>query len=136
MTGTNYRITRYADVLLMAAEAYNRKSSPDDAKALEYINMVRERAQLQDLNSTGDALFEDIKTERRLELAFEFVRYQDLIRWGDAYEILADQGKLIPKGDGTYYSNPDAGFTEKNWLLPFPDSEISVNMNLVQNPGW
>jgi len=134
--GTNYRITRYADVLLMVAEAYNRKSSPNDAKALEYINMVRERAQLPDLNSTGDALFEDIKTERRLELAFEFIRYQDLIRWGDADEVLADQGKLIPKGDGTYYSNSDAGFTEKNWLLPFPDTEISVNPNLVQNSGW
>ncbi len=134
--GTNYRITRYADVLLMAAEAYNRKPSPNDAKAQEYINEVRDRVDLLPLSSTGDDLFEDIKKERRLELAFEFVRYQDLIRWGDAADVLADQGKQIPKGDGTYYTNPDAGFKTKHWLLPFPETEIIVNPNLVQNTGW
>lgn len=133
---TNYRITRYADVLLMAAEAYNRKSSPDDAKALEYINPVRDRAQMPDLTSTGDQLFEDIKTERRLELAFEFIRFQDLIRWGDAADVLADIGKQIPLGDETYLDNPDAGFKERNWLLPFPEAEISVNENIIQNKGW
>ncbi len=134
--GLNYRITRYADVLLMAAEAYNRASSPNDNKALEYVNLVRERAQLADLTSTGDDLFDDIKTERRLELAFEFTRYQDLIRWGDAATVLADQGKEIPRGDGTYYSFADAGFKERNWVLPFPDTEISVNQNIVQNTGY
>ena len=136
ISGMNYRITRYADVLLMAAEAYNRKSSPDDTKALSYINQVRARAQMPDLTSRGDKLFEDIKLERRLELAFEFVRYQDLIRWGDADKVLADQGKKIPRGDGTYFDFPDAGFKERNWLLPFPDTEINVNPNLKQNAGW
>lgn len=136
ISGMNFRITRYADVLLMAAEAYNRKAAPDDKKALAYVNQVRTRAQLPALTSTGDQLFEDIKTERRLELAFEFVRYQDLIRWGDAAKVLADQGKKIPRGDGTYFEFPDAGFKERNWLLPFPDTEINVNPNLVQNPGW
>lgn len=134
--GVNYRITRYADVLLMAAEAYNRKSAPDDDKALAYINQVRQRAQLPNLTSTGNQLFADIKTERRLELAYEFVRYQDLIRWGDAPTVLANQGKSIPKGDGTFYSFPDAGFKTKNVLLPFPETEISVNPNITQNTGW
>jgi hypothetical protein len=132
----NFRITRYADVLLMAAEAYNRKSAPDDNKALGYINQVRQRAQLPNLTSTGSQLFADLKTERRLELAFEFVRFQDLVRWGDAATVLANQGKSIPKGDGTYFSFPDAGFKAKNMLLPFPDTEISVNPNITQNPGW
>lgn len=136
ISGMNYRITRYADVLLMAAEAYNRKGNPDDAKALGYINQVRRRAQMPELTSTGEQLFEDIKTERRLELAFEFVRYQDLIRWGDAEKVLKDQGKLIPRGDGTYFELPDAGFKERHWLLPFPETEMNVNKNLVQNPGW
>lgn len=136
IAGTNYRITRYADVLLMAAEAYNRKSSPDDSKAQEYINRVRSRVELPNLTSTGDELFNDIKKERRLELAFEFVRYQDLIRWGDAEEVLKDAGKQIPRGDGTYYEFPDAGFKERHWLLPFPETEMNVNPNLTQNPGW
>nr|WP_321355152.1 RagB/SusD family nutrient uptake outer membrane protein [uncultured Draconibacterium sp.] len=134
--GINFRITRYSDVLLMAAEAYNRMSSANDVKALEYVNMVRERAELPALTVTGDALFEAIKTERRLELAFEFVRYQDLIRWGDAANVLAEQGREIPKGDGTFFENPEAGFKEKHWLLPFPENEIMVNPNIVQNPGW
>jgi len=136
ISGMNFRITRYADVLLMAAEAYNRKSGSDDAKALSYINQVRERAQMPALTTTGDNLFEDIKKERRLELAFEFVRYQDLIRWGDAANVLAEQGKRIPRGDGTYIEVPDAGFKERHWLLPFPDTEMNVNPNLTQNPGW
>jgi len=136
ISGMNFRITRYADVLLMAAEAYNRKSSSDDVKALNYINQVRERAEMPPLASTGEKLFEDIKLERRLELAFEFVRYQDLIRWGDAAKVLVDQGKRIPRGDGTYFEMPDAGFKERHWLLPFPDTEMNVNPNLTQNPGW
>ncbi|MDR0429069.1 MAG: RagB/SusD family nutrient uptake outer membrane protein [Tannerellaceae bacterium] len=134
--GMNFRITRYADVLLMAAEACNRKSNPDDTKALKYINLVRARAQMPLLTSTGEKLFEDIKLERRLELAFEFVRYQDLIRWGDAATVLADEGKRIPRGDGTYLDLTDVGFKEKHWLLPFPYTEINVNPNLIQNPGW
>ncbi len=132
--GTNYRVLRYADVLLMAAEAHNRASN--DSKALEYINMVRERVSLEPINSTGDNLFEDIKKERRLELCFENKRYQDLVRWGDAQTVLAEQGHYIPKGDGTYFENSDYGFKEKHKLLPFPETEINVNPNIVQNPGW
>ncbi len=134
--GVNFRITRYSDVLLMAAEAYNRKSAPNDNKALEYINKVRARVDMPALTVTGDALFEAIKKERRLELAFEFVRYQDLIRWGDAANVLAEQGREIPKGDGTNFEFPEAGFKTKHWLLPFPEDEMMVNPNIVQNPGW
>lgn len=134
--GTNIRITRYADVLLMAAEAYNRSTTPNDAKALGYINAVRNRVGLSPLTSTGDALFVDIKKERRLEFSFEFIRYQDLVRWGDAAAVLANQGKSLPKGDGTFYSFPDAGFKAKNVLLPIPESEMNVNKNIKQNTGW
>jgi tetratricopeptide (TPR) repeat protein len=135
--GINLRITRYADVLLMAAEALNRKSSPDDAKALAYVNQVRERAEMPPLTSSGSRLFEDIKQERRFELAFEFSRYQDLIRWGDAYDALKDRGKRVPNGDGTYLEFPNAGFKKgQHELLPFPYTEMNVNPNLKQNPGY
>lgn len=136
ISGTNFRITRYADVLLMAAEAYNRKSNPDNNKALGYINQVRQRVQLPNLTSTDNQLFADIKTERQLELAFEFVRYQDLIRWGDAATVLANQGKQTPKGDGTFFTLSTAGFKSYNWLLPFPETEKMVNPNLKQNQGY
>ncbi|MDR2388290.1 MAG: RagB/SusD family nutrient uptake outer membrane protein [Tannerellaceae bacterium] len=135
--GMNYRITRYADVLLMAAEALCRKAAPDNAKALGYVNQVRERAELPPLTSQGAQLFEDIKQERRFELAFEFSRYQDLLRWGDAAEALKDRGKRIPNGDGTYLEFPNAGFKKgRHELLPFPYTEMNVNPNLVQNPGY
>ena len=134
--GTNFRMMRYADILLMAAEAYNQAVSPNDEKARQYLNLVRNRAGLADLTSSGDALFEDIKNERRLELCFENKRYQDLVRWGDVETTLADQGHYIPKGDGTYYENSSFGYKSKHLLLPFPLTEINVNPNIVQNPGW
>ena len=80
--GTNVRMIRYADVLLMAAEANNRKSGADDVKARTYVNMVRDRVSLDPVTTGGTTLFEDIKTERKLELSFEMVRYMDLQRWG------------------------------------------------------
>jgi hypothetical protein len=134
--GTNWRMIRFADVLLMAAEAYNRKPSPDDTKALQYINRVRTRVSLPPLAVTGDALFNAIKTERRLELMFEGHRYHDLIRWGDAANVLKDQGKQIPKGDGTWYVIEGAGFKDRNWLWPIPEVEMNVNPNMTQNPGF
>jgi hypothetical protein len=137
--GMNYRITRYADVLLMAAEALNRKSAPDDAKALTCVNLIRERADLPPLTATGEQLFEEIKQERKFELAFEFSRYQDLLRWGDAYDALKDRGKRVPTGDsnGDYLEFPNAGFKKGiHELLPFPYTEMNVNSKLQQNPGY
>ena len=120
----------------MAAEAYNRKPTPDDTKALEYINEVRDRANLDPLTATGDELFEAIKTERRMELMFEGVRYHDLIRWGDAADVLRYCGKQIPRGDGTWYVIEGAGFTAKNYLWPIPETEMNVNDKMEQNFGW
>jgi hypothetical protein len=135
--GTNPRIIRYADVLLMAAEVLNRKSVPDDARACTYLNRVRDRVSLPPLELSGGALFEAIKNERRLELAFESVRYIDLLRWGDAPEVLKNQGQEIPVGNGSFLHFPEAGFkTGKNEVLPIPEIEMFVNENMVQNPGY
>lgn len=135
--GTNYRMIRYSDVLLMAAEAYNRKSTPDDAKAKTYANLVRARVSLPALNSSGNDLFAAIKLERKLELAFEGHRYFDLQRWGDAYEALKNQGKSVPDGAGGFISNPTAGYKQgKNELLPIPEYEKTVNVAITQNPGY
>lgn len=117
--GINERIIRYSDVLLLAAEALNRKSSPDDGKAQQYVNRVRERVNLDPISAGGNELFELIKTERRMELAKEGHRFYDLIRWGDAAEVLAEYGF-------------EEGIHE---LYPIPEAEIGVS-NLVQNPGY
>ncbi len=132
--GTNLRVMEYDDVLLMAAEAYNRAGK--DGSALPLINKVRERSNLPDLTVTGDALFEAIKNERRLELAFEGVRFQDLVRWGDAKNVLANQWKEIPTGKGDYFAVPQGGFKARNVLLPIPEQEMKVNPKMTQNSGY
>lgn len=116
----NYRAIRYADVLLMAAEALNR-GSISDARALGYLNQVRERAfgdSDHNLDVAGVALTDAIYHERRVELMGEGHRFFDLVRTG--------KGTAIP------------GFTAgKNEIFPIPIEEIQfANGNWVQNPGY
>jgi len=136
----NTRVMRYAEVLLLAAEARIQSGNDSDGKAKTYINRVRKRANLQPLDNVT---MNDIKKERRLELWMEGCRYQDLIRWGDAATVLAKRGQERPAlyKDGHVswdnQKNASAGFkTGKNELLPFPATEMNVNKNMTQNPGW
>lgn len=115
--GTNLRLLRYADVLLMDAEAYYRLGNEDKARA--EIKKVRLRAQLPEVTATGDALFAAIVAERQMELAFEGVRFLDLVRWGMAPQVLGSKGFV-------------AG---KNELFPIPLDEMTNNTLIKQNPG-
>lgn len=116
--GTNWRHIRYADVLLMAAEAYQKAGN--DAKARGYLNLVRQRAGgLADVTASGAALFTAIVNERQLELAFEAVRFNDLVRWGLAVQELGTLGFKAGKHE----------------LLPIPDFDVKTG-GLTQNPGF
>ena len=122
----------------MTAEAYIQTGQPN--KALPYINKVRNRAHLNPLSSVT---LDDLKKEKRLELWMEGTRYQDLIRWGDAATVLSKRGQERPAlyKDGHVswdeQKNPSAGFKSgKHELLPFPTTEMNVNKNMTQNPGW
>jgi len=113
----NYRAIRYADVLLMAAEAHNR--SGNDAQALSYVNLVRARANVPDLSSDGTQLTEEIWNERRLELSGEGHRFFDLVRTGQAADFI------------------DNFTPNKNELFPLPQVEIDLaGGNWSQNPGY
>jgi starch-binding outer membrane protein, SusD/RagB family len=131
MCSNNIRVIRYGEVLLNAAEAYLQASNTDSA--IICINKIRTRVQLASLGSVS---LNDIKAEKRCELCVESVRFQDLIRWSDAASALAEQGQTVPRGDGTNITNNSAGFKERNKLLPFPATELSVNPKLTQNSGW
>lgn len=141
--GTNLRVIRYADVLLMYAEALN-KSGNDAAVggALDYINQVRVRVSLPPLSVTGSALFDAIKVERRLELSFEGSRLQDILRWGTPATDLAGVGTKYYLGTFTgavedFVAVSNSGFKAgRNELFPFPLNEINTNKKIVQNPGY
>ena len=131
----NLKVMRYAEVLLLAAEA--QLNAGNSAKALDYVNQIRTRAKEEPLTAVT---MNDIKMEKRLELCNEAIRYQDLIRWGDAKTALAEQGKQVPAFTGTdiqwNWQNTNYGFKDKNMLLPIPLKEIELNPNMTQNPGW
>lgn len=135
----NPRWMRYAEVLLLASEA--NLMAGNQGKADEYLNQVRERAQLAP--KSGITL-EDIQIEKRLELCGEGTRFQDMIRWGIAEERMKDQGKNYPmldsNGSVSYVetgADPSSyGFKSKHNLLPYPGVEIRLNSNITQNPGW
>jgi hypothetical protein len=116
----NYRTIRYADVLLMAAEANNRATTPNDDKAREYLNLVRKRAfgdDLHEITSSGPTLKQAIWDERRLELAMEGDRFFDLVRTNEAASKIA-------------------GFVaNKNKLFPIPQQEVDIS-GLTQNAGY
>lgn len=115
--GTNLRLIRYSDVLLMCAEAYYRQGLEDNCRT--ELNKVRTRAGLADVTATGDALFTAIVKERQTELAFEGVRFFDLVRWGLAAQVLGN--KFVPG---------------KHELFPIPLDELTNNDLMHQNPGY
>jgi tetratricopeptide (TPR) repeat protein len=119
--GSNYRIIRYADVLLMAAEAYNKSSN--DGAALTELKKITDRAGIAAHTETGTALFDQIVIERAKELCFEANRYWDLVRWDMADAKLKSKGFV--KG--------------KHEVFPIPLNEILANTAMEekdQNPGY
>ena len=116
----NYRAIRFADVLLMAAEALNRDPiSPDDAQALIYLNRVRSRAGLPDFSGSGPTLTNAIYHERRVELVGEGHHFFDLVRTGRAVDEID-------------------GFQEfKHEVFPIPAIEIQLaGGEWEQNQGY
>ncbi len=152
----NYTIIRFADVLLMAAEAEIEAGSLE--KAMEYVNLVRNRAanedtwvknadgtnaanyvispyEMSDFGSKEDA-WRIVKMERKLELSGEGHRFFDLVRWGDADRVLNEyldyeSQILVTKFGGASFT---AG---KNEYYPIPQAQIDLQTGvLTQNPGF
>lgn len=115
--GQNVEIIRYADILLLYAEVTGDPS---------YLNQVRSRIGLPlygspQYPSAYSTLSLAIEHERRIELAFEFHRFFDLVRTGRALEVLRSKGYDV---------------TENDLLFPIPLAEIDINPGLTQNPGY
>ena len=160
----NYTIMRYAEVLLLYAEACLQ--TDDEDGALEAINQIQERAGAPvSLSVDMDVL----RTEKKFELWLESSRWADLVRWGDTdgvkqagqtvttlYDKLSREPQLgedvtwlpgenastgrfymVTTDEAVQYFEPELGFKEdKNELLPYPASVLKANPNMEQNPGW
>jgi hypothetical protein len=118
----------------------------DEAGARDAVNVIRDRAGLPDISSTGAALLEDIKHERRIELVFEEHRFYDVRRWkeGEKYFNSEVHGVDIyhwPDGRVTYklgkLKQSVSGvrsFSAKQYWMPILQGEIDKNPKLIQNP--
>ena len=135
----NARYMRYAEVLLLAAEANFQSGKTENA--LKYLNLVRVRAKL---NPKLAITLNDIKIERRLELFDEGCRWMDLVRWGDAATTLKDKGVSIMGFDSNteksileYTNSASKGFVAgKHEFLPIPQTEVTLNSSIKQNQNW
>ncbi len=150
----NHRILRFADVLLMYAEACYELGQNGEAQ--EALNRVRNRAKLPSVTATGTQLRDAIRLERRLELAFEQNRLYDIRRWKDDNEqpviasILGPNGSFVQWNMNEETRDPlewenqgeasNKGITfdvNRDLLFPIPLYEITQsNGSIVQNPGW
>lgn len=138
-TPVNYPVIRLADVYLMLAECYNETGN--QAKAVEYINMVRARVDMPGINSgpsylaanSKEEVFQRIFRERAFELSNEGLRNSDLRRWRLSYELLNGKNDYGITGKRLF----TRVFNEKrDYLWPVPSDEIEKNTSLEQNPEW
>ena len=154
-TPTNFPLLRYADVLLMYAEAVNQNPAANAieiSNAYEYVNKVRRRGYglnvntanasvdiSQATNAKGVSFLKFIQDERARELCFEGLRKNDLVRWGIFYDKMKAVIPEITPGTSSYivaaqkiYKN----VTARDVIWPIPSYEMGVNRNLTQNHGW
>ncbi len=128
-SGINYRVLRFADILLMHAEALNEMGQT--ATAYQFIQMVRDRANLPDLaevkpNMSQLEMREQIAHERYVELAIESIRIHDIIRWGWFYD--AEKLAMLRERDSEF-----TNWSPGKEYLPIPQTELDVNPNLQPN---
>lgn len=142
-----FTFLRYGEVLLNKAEACYRTN--DAAGANAAVRAIRERVGLPYTDKSGDALWKAIVQERKVELAFEGLRYWDLRRWRAAAQKYPEgltgyrqHGlKIEPEGDAfryTYVSvdEKDRNFPERLYRFPMPESELSANKLVDQYDEW
>lgn len=130
--GNNFPVIRYADVLLMYAEALNEVGYQAGGEAFTYLNSIRKRAGLGEKTAAdvpNQAAFRlAIENERRVELAFEGHRWYDLVRTGRAIPVLNSKKAQI---------RLVADLTADNMVIPVPQSQIDINRDKIkQNKGY
>lgn len=156
----SYPVVRLAELYLSYAEADFEYNGSLSAKSLEYLNKVRKRCGLPNFEDswslaggipTGAKLRKVLHQERSIEFLFEGHRYRDMRRWMEAEECMnsskwknwnvygtdADSYyKIIGFNDVDLHGTNVTFIAPKHYLLPIPQTEMEINVNLVQNPGY
>jgi starch-binding outer membrane protein, SusD/RagB family len=139
---TNFPLLRYADVLLMYAEAENEVSGPTVA-AFSALNQVRARAKARDFTSADapdkESFRRILQDERSRELCYEATRKFDLIRWGIFLGVMKDVENDILSNAPSNLQYGATGYRNvkaRNLLLPIPTLELNLNSLMRQNPGY
>ena len=145
-SGLNPIIIRYADILLMNAEAYAELGQMSETVWNKTIKPIRQRAGFTeasalDYNASAD-IKEVVRNERRCELAFEGSRYKDIIRWKIAENVLNGNvhglytGAAVGTDNGFVVLETRNFDASKHYLWPIPQKDRDINKNLDQNPNW
>lgn len=144
---TNFSLYRYAEVLLIQAEALN-EYDPGNAKIAENVNRIRQRANLPGIEKelgNQEKVRQIIREERQHEFVGEHKRYFDILRWKIAEKVLNEPGYGINKDEtsaiGDYTQDKFLGQNRtfdpgKHYLWPIPQNARDNNPNLTQNPNW
>ena len=124
--GNNYKVFRYADAILMAAECLNELDR--DEEALVYLNKTRNRAGIGDYTyRTHIRLQDEIRNERSRELFGEFQRKYDLVRWGTFYQVLSES---------TDYQARTDNLKPCHEYYPIPDKEVVYSKYALDNKAY
>lgn len=140
-TPINFPLLRYADVLLMFAEAENEVNGPT-SRAKNALQQVRDRAKASNRNnliSNESEMRTAIREERFRELCYEGLRKFDLVRYGTfvaEMKLVAQQYTQLAPSDYRYLALAFNNVSERDIYLPIPISELSLNNLMTQNPGW
>jgi hypothetical protein len=148
-SGLNTILIRYADILLMNAEACAATGTLDKAEWDRTIKPIRARAGFTSLSAleypsgkSKDELIQIVRNERRCELAMEGLRHKDIMRWRIADKVLNGwchgfyTGETVGTDNGYVRVENRKFDANKHYLWPIPQHDRDLNSNLTQNPNW
>lgn len=136
----DYYVMRYAEVLLSLSEAMIEKGGYSQSEITKYINEVRERVHMPSVESvegtglTQEQLRQIVRHERRVELAFEDLRFADLYRWGEWKNSIDRMNQEYATYGSGCYERQYRGEQDDVW--PIPQNEIDTDKNLKQHKEW
>lgn len=138
----DFMIMRYAEVLLNYVEALIELGDDDNPDVIKYLNEIRNRATMPNVDltvyNTQEKLRELVRRERRIELAFEGVRYYDIRRWGIFEDVMNGQvlGAINPETNQPVNVEVRSAKANRDMLWPIPQKELLANPNMTQNPNY